>query len=77
MYSLARSLLFRLDPEVAHRWVVFGIGLAGRIHPLNQYLADAWRGRSTPPRTRVMRGPFFRPGRADVWNNLNPFVSYT
>lgn len=45
MYSLARSLLFRLDPEVAHRWVVSGIGLAGRIHPLNQYLADAWRGR--------------------------------
>ena len=44
MYSLVRPLLFRLNPETAHDIVVKTIGLIGRIHPLNQYLVDAWRG---------------------------------
>lgn len=44
MYSLARPLLFRLSPETAHDLILKTIGLIGRIHPLNQYLADTCRG---------------------------------
>ncbi|MGB1683406.1 MAG: quinone-dependent dihydroorotate dehydrogenase [Arenicellales bacterium] len=61
MYALARSLLFRLDPETAHRWVVSGIGLAGRIHPVDQYVADLWRGRLPPRPVRAMGLTFPNP----------------
>ncbi|MAF06763.1 MAG: dihydroorotate dehydrogenase (quinone) [Acidiferrobacteraceae bacterium] len=44
LYSLLRPLLFQLEPETAHRLTLGAIGLLGRIHPINQYLADAWRG---------------------------------
>ena len=44
LYSLARPLLFQLDPETAHRLTLAAIGLLGRIHPINQYVADVCRG---------------------------------
>jgi len=44
LYTLVRPLLFQLEPETAHRLTLGAIGLLGRIHPVNQYLADAWRG---------------------------------
>ncbi len=44
LYRWVRRALFSLDPETAHRITLGTMGLLGRIHPLNQYLADAWRG---------------------------------
>ena len=54
LYRLIRPLLFRLNPEIAHHVVISGIRLAGKIHPLNQYLADAQRGRLPSHPTELM-----------------------
>ena len=44
LYRWVRRALFSLDPETAHRITLGTMGLLGKIHPPNQYLADAWRG---------------------------------
>ena len=62
LYSLLRPLLFQLEPETAHRLTLGAIGLLGRIHPINQYLADAWRG-SLPAIPVEAMGLVFQPGR--------------
>ncbi|RZO21607.1 MAG: quinone-dependent dihydroorotate dehydrogenase [Candidatus Thioglobus sp.] len=54
LYPLIRPLLFRLNPEIAHHVVISGIRLAGQIHPLNQYLADAHRGQLPSHPTELM-----------------------
>ena len=54
LYRLIRPLLFRLNPEIAHHVVISGIRLAGKIHPLNQYLADAQRGQLPSHPTELM-----------------------
>lgn len=54
LYRLIRPLLFRLNPEIAHHVVISGIRLAGKIHPLNQYLADTQRGRLPSHPTELM-----------------------
>lgn len=45
MYRLFRSLLFKLDPEVAHALTLHLVGLAGRIPPSRWML----QGMFTPP----------------------------
>ncbi len=43
-YSPLRRILFNLDPETAHRIALVAIGALGRLHPLNPYITNAWRG---------------------------------
>jgi dihydroorotate dehydrogenase len=47
MYSLFRSLLFRLDPESAHRLTLHAIRIAGNFPLSNWYLTQFYR---TPPK---------------------------
>lgn len=49
MYRLFRSLLFKLDPEVAHALTLHLVGLAGRIPPSRWML----QGMFTPPEKPV------------------------
>jgi dihydroorotate dehydrogenase len=48
MYFLLRSLLFRLDPEQAHRLTLSLIGLAGRLPPVRAFLSAWFRGPDRP-----------------------------
>src|SRR5215207_6131394 len=47
MYSLFRSLLFRLDPESAHRLTLQAVRIAGNFPLSNWYLTQLY---STPPK---------------------------
>ncbi|HCK76554.1 MAG TPA: quinone-dependent dihydroorotate dehydrogenase [Gammaproteobacteria bacterium] len=58
LYSLTRPLLFQLEPEIAHRLTLAAIRTLGRIHPLNQYVADLCRG-SLPAIPVEAMGLFF------------------
>ena len=44
LYPLLRRLLFALNEEHAHRLTMGFFNALGRIHPLNVYAHDAWRG---------------------------------
>ena len=48
MYSLFRSLLFRLDPESAHRLTLHAIRIAGNFPLSNWYLTQLYRTPSKP-----------------------------
>ena len=60
-YRLLRPLLFRLPPETSHQLTLHALSLAGRMHPLDQFLADAVRGRLPQHPITVMGIPFQRP----------------
>ena len=60
-YRLLRPLLFQLPPETSHQLTLKALSLAGRIHPLDQFLADAVRGRLPQHPTTVMGIPFPNP----------------
>ena len=44
LYPLLRRLLFALNEEHAHRLTMGFFDALGRIHPINVYAHDAWRG---------------------------------
>ena len=48
MYSLFRSLLFRLDPESAHRLTLQAIRIAGNFRLSNLYLTQLYNAPSKP-----------------------------
>ena len=48
MYSLFRSLLFRLDPESAHRLTLQAIRIAGNFRLSNWYLTQLYNAPSKP-----------------------------
>src|SRR5687768_11919816 len=48
MYSLFRSLLFRLDPESAHRLTLHAISIAGNFPLSNWYLTQLYKASSKP-----------------------------
>jgi dihydroorotate dehydrogenase len=48
MYSLFRSLLFRLDPESAHRLTLHAIRIAGNFPLSNWYLTQIYKAPSKP-----------------------------
>jgi dihydroorotate dehydrogenase len=48
IYSLARQLLFSLDPEEAHELALRTISRAGRVAPLQAALTALFRARSVP-----------------------------
>src|SRR5215204_1716608 len=48
MYSLFRSLLFRLDPESAHRLTLHAIRIAGNFPLSSWYLTQLYRVPSKP-----------------------------
>ncbi|TJY41373.1 quinone-dependent dihydroorotate dehydrogenase [Cohnella pontilimi] len=48
IYRLAKSLLFRMDPEAAHRLIVDGMGSAARIPGVKRTLSAVWGVRKTP-----------------------------
>ena len=60
-YRLLRPLLFRLPPETSHQFTLRALSLAGRMHPLDQFLADAARGRLPQHPITVMGIPFPNP----------------
>ena len=60
-YRLLRPLLFRLPAETSHQFTLSALSLAGRIHPLDQFLADAVRGRLPQHPITVMGIPFPNP----------------
>ncbi|MBF41085.1 MAG: dihydroorotate dehydrogenase (quinone) [Acidiferrobacteraceae bacterium] len=44
LYPLLRRLLFALNEEHAHRLTMGFFNALGRVHPINVYAHDAWRG---------------------------------
>ena len=48
MYPLFRSLLFRLDPEVAHQLTLHTLRIAGNFPPANWLIAQLYRAPSKP-----------------------------
>ena len=60
-YRLLRPLLFRLPPETSHQFTLRALSLAGRMHPLDQFLADAVRGQLPQHPITVMGIPFPNP----------------
>ena len=44
LYPLLRRLLFTLNEEHAHRLTIGFFNILGRVHPINVYAHDAWRG---------------------------------
>jgi dihydroorotate dehydrogenase len=48
LYRIAKSLLFRMDPEAAHHLIVDGIGAASRVPGTLPLLSAIWGVRETP-----------------------------
>jgi len=48
MYALLRPLLFRLDPETAHRLTLHVLRLAGSFPPSNWFLTQLYKSPSKP-----------------------------
>ena len=40
-----RALWFKLDPEYSQRITLAALGVLGQTHPLDQYLAENFRGK--------------------------------
>ena len=61
IFRALRALWFKLDPEVSQAMALSILGGAGRIHPFDQYLAEAFRGRLPVCPVRVMGIDFPNP----------------
>ena len=61
IFRALRALWFKLDPEYSQRITLAALGVLGQTHPLDQYLAENFRGKLPLCPARVMGIDFPNP----------------